>query len=206
MLADHPVLCLYPTGKAAWEPKPPSKPKPGSLPPNRALIYWRTPDEWGQKIHQWVSTGTVKISQGNVESDEERTSDTSSLKRYALLLQVISTGQNRSIMTFFELTEGDLVEDQGKWTCDECEVMSPRLLLSSLKCLLLLNRLSPATARAPTARPRDAGEAGQGSDLRRYREGAGSRGCEIRCLDGDRDAQASSVGTRIVRERSKEVG
>ncbi|PWN22540.1 ESCRT-II complex, vps25 subunit [Microstroma glucosiphilum] len=65
-------------GKAAWEPKPPSKPKPGTLPPNRALIYWRTPEEWGQKIHQWV----------------------------------ISTGQNRSIMTFFELTEGDLVEDQ----------------------------------------------------------------------------------------------
>lgn len=31
-----------------------------------------------------------------------------------LLLQVISTGQNRSIMTFFELTEGDLVGDQGE--------------------------------------------------------------------------------------------
>lgn len=55
----HPV-CPHVTGKAAWEPKPPSKPKPGTLPPNRALIYWRTPEEWGQKIHQWVSGARVR--------------------------------------------------------------------------------------------------------------------------------------------------
>lgn len=49
---------------------------------NRALIFWRKPEEWGEQIYSWIS----------------------------------ATGQNGSILTFFELTEGDLVQDQGE-TC-----------------------------------------------------------------------------------------
>ncbi|CAO1634496.1 unnamed protein product [Sympodiomycopsis kandeliae] len=65
-------------GKASWEPPLPAKPKPGAASPSKALIYWRRPEEWGDRIHQWVW----------------------------------DTGQNGSIMTFFELTEGDAIQDQ----------------------------------------------------------------------------------------------
>lgn len=43
-------------GKASWEPPLPTKPKAGTPTPTRALIYWRRPEEWGDRIHQWVST------------------------------------------------------------------------------------------------------------------------------------------------------
>lgn len=57
------IESMVANGNASWEPKPPAKPKPGTPPPTRALIYWKRPEEWGDLIHQWVSPlGGVLLS------------------------------------------------------------------------------------------------------------------------------------------------
>lgn len=55
------------------------------------LIYWRKPEEWGQIIYDWVSSKPTR-------------------SREMLIRQISDTGQTGSILTFYELTEGDLAE------------------------------------------------------------------------------------------------
>lgn len=59
-------------GDAVWDP--PRK----TPPPTRAMIYWRRPEEWAERLAAWVAR----------------------------------TGQSRSIVTFFEILEGD---EAGEW-------------------------------------------------------------------------------------------
>ncbi len=68
--------------QAAWDDAS-GKKNAGSAAANtnaKALIYWKSPAQWGDAIYDWV----------------------------------FATGQNKSIMTLFELSHGDLVQGQGK--------------------------------------------------------------------------------------------
>lgn len=63
------------------------------------LLYWRKPEEWGQLIYDWVST----------------------LVSWAeLICQVVETGSTGSIMTLYEITEGDLVYTAGEYRTYTC--------------------------------------------------------------------------------------
>lgn len=100
----------------------------------KALIYWKSPAQWGDAIYDWV----------------------------------FATGQNKSIMTLFELSHGDLVQGQGK----SCEAGGARpstdadRLNTFISCrfLRVADHLAASGAQASQ-------HTGQGADLCRYRSG-----------------------------------
>ncbi|PWY97702.1 ESCRT-II complex, vps25 subunit [Testicularia cyperi] len=62
--------------QAVWEDVPASA--KSTVSGTRISVYWKTPQEWGDSIYDWI----------------------------------MQTGQNKSIMTLFELTRDDQVQDQ----------------------------------------------------------------------------------------------
>lgn len=97
---------LVQSGRAAWDdgrgPLPASKKARDDA--TRFWILWRRPEEWAEIIYNWV-----------------RCLDPTSVRSHSLLTlltlfsysQVKETGQNKSIMTLFELTEGPTVQNTG---------------------------------------------------------------------------------------------
>ncbi len=76
------------TGAARWERDLDSKKtSKASAPPQqgsqRAIIFWRRPEEWAELIYDWIK----------------------------------ETGQNKSILTFYELVDGDLAQSTGEAEC-----------------------------------------------------------------------------------------
>lgn len=88
------VAQMVAAGTADYDPPK----KSSKAVPTSALIYWRRPEEWATIIYDWVRAGPLveggKLMRG---------------------LQIKETGQNNTIMTFYELTEGgDLAATTGE--------------------------------------------------------------------------------------------
>jgi ESCRT-II complex subunit VPS25 len=96
-------------GSAEYDPKP-AKGKPATA----AWVYWKRPEEWAAVIYEWVRFLPLSLL-FFVELDW----------RYSFFpilcgsfVQIKSTGQTNSILTFYELTEGgDLVHTTGSSCC-----------------------------------------------------------------------------------------
>lgn len=56
------------------------------------LIFWRKPEEWGQIIYDWVGGASICM---------------------VLTVQVSDNGMTGTILTFYDLTDGDLAETTG---------------------------------------------------------------------------------------------
>lgn len=93
----------YPVEAGLLSPDPPRQ-------PNTFLVYWRKPEEWGSMIYDWVSL------------DPSSLTSTASKVVFRLvsvcllfILQVIENGMGGSIMTFYEITDGDMAHTTGKY-------------------------------------------------------------------------------------------
>ena len=82
---------LVKLGQAAPDP-----PKQSATP--TFLLYWRKPEEWGQIIYDWVSRkNSVTRSWDACRDGGDRAE-----------MQIVENGMNGSILTLYEITEGDL--------------------------------------------------------------------------------------------------
>lgn len=91
--------------------------------PNTFLIYWRKPEEWGSMIYDWVS-----LDQSSLTSTPSEVVIRLVTVCLLFILQVIENGMGGSIMTFYEITDGDMAHTTGKyqifhpvskvWECD----------------------------------------------------------------------------------------
>lgn len=74
------------------------------------LLYWRKPEEWGQVIHDWVSCfGDHSCIWTARQSRVSPTMHVAShSRRRPAHTQATDIGQTGTIMTFYEITDGDL--------------------------------------------------------------------------------------------------
>ena len=62
------------------------------------LIYWKKPEEWASVIYSWVSSTAIVLSYPILK---------------LIIVKVSDNGLTGSIMTFYELTEGDMAHTTG---------------------------------------------------------------------------------------------
>jgi ESCRT-II complex subunit VPS25 len=68
-------------GVAAYEPAKQTR---------AVLLFWRTPDEWAELLHSWVSHQAL---------------DSQNIFFAKVILQASSTGQLNTILTFYDITD-----------------------------------------------------------------------------------------------------
>jgi ESCRT-II complex subunit VPS25 len=93
----------HPVEAGLLSPDPPRQ-------PNTFLIYWRKPEEWGSMIYDWVS-----LDQSSLTSIPSEVVIRLVTPCFLFILQVIENGMGGSIMTFYEITDGDMAHTTGKY-------------------------------------------------------------------------------------------
>jgi len=64
-----------------------------------AIVYWRKPEEWANAIYEWVIVSACFWRGWEGVDDRDG--------------QIDNTGQKGSVLTLYEISEGDLTRNQG---------------------------------------------------------------------------------------------